>query len=511
MKRLLTLFFVLLLSPSVLAQSTVTTTRAANPWFQTALTAYSSSVTYAENNYTIGSDGNAYRSLTAVAGSNPVTDDGSKWELAAVNASVTLNVPSRFTTIATALAFAKNARISTSAFVTIQVADGTYDYGSTEINLAHPYGSRIKILGNVTTPASVTINSAPVSVALFYLLAGGTFGEINGLTLVGPGRAAGQLGGIFVRGGGSVFLGNKMVIQDFYFPLYAADSSHIKADGAVVSGGGDGNLFIYNSSSMSFVGGESFGAGTYFAMAGAVVEHASGLFATGATFRDNAGWGLLVDNASTANIAGGTVTNNPGGGLKISAASTVDDTSVTYSGNTAGNVLLNGFSTTYSGWASPQSGQILTGTLAGNHLGLSFRQLSTTGVSMLTAYNAGSDNAGLYVGSASQTIRNVFGAGTGARGDLSSNGLTSFAVGTFDSAPLILGTNNTARWTLAAATGEMAGAAGSYIKFGTTTEPTCNSTNRGALVMVQGGVGVADTVRICTKDNADAYAYRALF
>jgi len=42
-------------------------------------------------------------------------------------------------------------------------------------------------------------------------------------------------------------------------------------------------------------------------------------------------------------------------------------------------------------------------------------------------------------------------------------------------------------------------------------EPACNSSNRGKLVMVQGGAGVADTFRVCTKDAADAYAYRALF
>lgn len=49
------------------------------------------------------------------------------------------------------------------------------------------------------------------------------------------------------------------------------------------------------------------------------------------------------------------------------------------------------------------------------------------------------------------------------------------------------------------------------IVLGNVAEPTCNATNRGTLAMVQGGAGVADTVRICTKDAADAYAYRALF
>lgn len=42
-------------------------------------------------------------------------------------------------------------------------------------------------------------------------------------------------------------------------------------------------------------------------------------------------------------------------------------------------------------------------------------------------------------------------------------------------------------------------------------EGTCNASNRGRVVMVQGGAGVADTFRICTKDAADAYAFRALY
>lgn len=47
-----------------------------------------------------------------------------------------------------------------------------------------------------------------------------------------------------------------------------------------------------------------------------------------------------------------------------------------------------------------------------------------------------------------------------------------------------------------------------YVKNG--TEPTCNSTNRGAKVFVEGGAGVADTYRICTKDAGDAYGWRSI-
>lgn len=50
-----------------------------------------------------------------------------------------------------------------------------------------------------------------------------------------------------------------------------------------------------------------------------------------------------------------------------------------------------------------------------------------------------------------------------------------------------------------------------WIQFASDSEPTCNAGNRGKLVMVQGGAGVADTFRICAKNAADAYAWTALY
>lgn len=44
-------------------------------------------------------------------------------------------------------------------------------------------------------------------------------------------------------------------------------------------------------------------------------------------------------------------------------------------------------------------------------------------------------------------------------------------------------------------------------------EGTCDAAaaNRGRVTMVQGAAGVADTFRVCSKDAADAYAFRALY
>jgi len=41
-------------------------------------------------------------------------------------------------------------------------------------------------------------------------------------------------------------------------------------------------------------------------------------------------------------------------------------------------------------------------------------------------------------------------------------------------------------------------------------EGTCDSSARGKYTVVQGGAGVADTLRICLKDSADTYAWRPL-
>lgn len=43
------------------------------------------------------------------------------------------------------------------------------------------------------------------------------------------------------------------------------------------------------------------------------------------------------------------------------------------------------------------------------------------------------------------------------------------------------------------------------------TEPTCDESARGLIWTVAGGAGVADTVRVCAKDAADAFAWRTIY
>jgi hypothetical protein len=48
-------------------------------------------------------------------------------------------------------------------------------------------------------------------------------------------------------------------------------------------------------------------------------------------------------------------------------------------------------------------------------------------------------------------------------------------------------------------------------KLANSVEATCDATARGQVVMVHGGAGVADTLRVCRKDASDNYAWTGLY
>ena len=54
---------------------------------------------------------------------------------------------------------------------------------------------------------------------------------------------------------------------------------------------------------------------------------------------------------------------------------------------------------------------------------------------------------------------------------------------------------------------------GSVILYGSAglTKPAASATYRGARAIVRGGAGVADTDEICSKNAADAYAWRSIY
>jgi hypothetical protein len=288
--------------------------------FSSAVTpAWSSTMAYTAGQSVAGSDGNVYRALASTTNNDPTGDDGSHWQAARVLADVTLNVPSRFATFATAWAFLKAAAIARDATATIQFADGTYTMGSTRFSLNHPFGGQIRLLGNTTTLGNVVLDWSGASFAAnglsyaadnigaMYVNHGHVSPRIDGFKVIGPGRTNATCGyGFEAFDNATLNFGPKMWVTDFYCAVATFFCSAAFCDYMHVANGADGNLFVYGSSSISFQGGLSEGAGSYYAMSGAIMEFSSSLFAPNATFQNNAGSQIALDYGSSAMVDGST-------------------------------------------------------------------------------------------------------------------------------------------------------------------------------------------------------------
>ena len=89
---------------------------------------------------------------------------------------------SPWATIGHALSAIGNELVGNDGNIIIQLADGTYN-SQTAINFHHPFGRRIDIVGNATTPSNVVLNYSNGNRAFYvpdnFLL------QINGLKMVG--------------------------------------------------------------------------------------------------------------------------------------------------------------------------------------------------------------------------------------------------------------------------------------------------------------------------------------
>jgi len=125
--------FVVGLSTALVSPALVLAQAAAVPVADEPVAAVYGPAVYApETSYSVGSvvraaDGNLYRAVKDVKAADPATSDGSNWRLERVDESLTLDVPGRFPTIADAWTFLADAKITTAATVTIQLAPERYD------------------------------------------------------------------------------------------------------------------------------------------------------------------------------------------------------------------------------------------------------------------------------------------------------------------------------------------------------------------------------------------------
>lgn len=186
-----------------------------------------------------GTDQNIYRARTNTIGDFPELSP-TQWALESINVDTTLNIPTIFSDLEEVMEYIHGTVIQEEAILTIQLADGSYNYTISQIDLSHPYGNRIVIQGNIGSPASCDIsfsglNFAPSSPYLRFnsgnLFATGYSGiTINGFSILKTGGVP-SFGhcAILASNGATINVGANMIINGFWADVASFNNGNLIA------------------------------------------------------------------------------------------------------------------------------------------------------------------------------------------------------------------------------------------------------------------------------------------
>jgi hypothetical protein len=319
------------------------------------------------------SDGNLYKSVIANIGQNPILANVTYWLPFAFLADTTLAVPSTLTTIPLALAWLSHAVIDSSVTVTIQVANGTYALTTSQLALNHPDGARIRLLGNVATPASCTLTftalpNPPTSPYLaadsgsIYRSVGGATGLVDGFSITKAG-AAPVFGhnAILASNGSTINVGANVTISGFYGGFAASNGGNILAVG---SGAAAPTLTTPSVDTYGIYAENGYVQAPYVNLAGTgggINALISGFVrANNAVFNAALEIAVLLDNA-TADIRAATI-GNTDIFFEVVGNSTINTDSVTFGTASVYDIGLTG-TLNYNGSIVTATGETFARTL----------------------------------------------------------------------------------------------------------------------------------------------------
>jgi hypothetical protein len=278
--------------------------------------------------------------------------------------SVTISVPAQFATIQAAFTAISGWIIANTGAVTIQVADGTYVLASS-ISLNHPYGDRIRLVGNTSNPsACVLMGPNPPTFDAIACTNGSTFGQLDGFKLDLPSKAAAanNYTAVLALNGASVICGTHMVVNNWYYGIAARTGAMVSCASAVVSNAGDVGIWSFVGSTVyapnAVVTGvadapnglgfglqaeygsvlECGGASASSCLVGGIASLSnSNVRALNAAASNNTGSGFFARDGGTIEAHGATTSTNTRYGVEVLADGHVYYSSITATGNTLGN------------------------------------------------------------------------------------------------------------------------------------------------------------------------------
>lgn len=278
--------------------------------------------------------------------------------------SLTLNVPSDHPTLNAALDYLRGYTIARGAVVTVQVADGTYSLLAS-VNLNHPQGANLRVIGNQSNPALCVLVAADGSAFDALVCSDGhVLGLLDGFTVVRPSKAEWPFNytGVLAVRGALITCGTKVRVDNWFYGIAARYGSVVHCPQAIVTDAGDVGIWAYNNSLITCDGAVSNGAsaagypwGFGFQAEFGSVLNGTGISASGCkiggvaalsnstvrahdvTASGNIGSGLFVRDDAIIDSQGASTTNGNGRyGFEVLEGRGYVNTVATNTGNTLG-------------------------------------------------------------------------------------------------------------------------------------------------------------------------------
>lgn len=263
--------------------------------------------------------------------------------------TTTLNVPLDYPTIQAAVLWLSDKSITPGETVTIQVANGTYDFTGSPLILNHPDGAQIRLVGNETTPTNcvLTWTGSSSGVDGIVVSDGHTLGYLNGFHITRNAHAGfSNTTGVLALNNATIICGLNMRVSNHYYGIAARAGSYVKCLSAVVDGAGDVGIWAFVGSTVDCNNATVTNTADPLNPLGFGIqaEYGSAIICTGASASGNKISGFAALSGSSMRAASTTANSNTGSGFFARDGGTIEAHNATANNNTRYGVeeLTNG-------------------------------------------------------------------------------------------------------------------------------------------------------------------------
>lgn len=180
----------------------------------------------------------------SIAGTGSDQPGGNLGPLVMIMEDLTLLVPGQYPNIHMALKYLDDKHIKVGKTVTIQVTDCSNQVYTESINVAHPNGNAIHIVGDTDNPESCILQFNGVSG--IEVSNGNQLGLIDGFAIKGNDFVEAK--GIYANEAAVISIGEKIVISNFESGIHAIQHSKVFANGVIVENCNGSGIYSYDGS-----------------------------------------------------------------------------------------------------------------------------------------------------------------------------------------------------------------------------------------------------------------------